>query len=145
MNIAETITHLRTAKKALKEATERVNMCHRTINGILSKVPHDLDHISNDFHAFCNNSLHVINEDFEDIRDPDEVMEDIEEAVNLAGNEKRLDFDSQDEFNQEALARCNAYLAVRDRWVLEVCHAVETQPSKFLREEGEVATVWGKV
>ena len=127
MNIAETITHLRAAKKALKEATERVNMCHRTINGLLDKMPHDIDDMYDDFYKFCDNSISIISDDFEDIRDPDEVMEDIEEAVNLAGNEKRLDFDSQDEFNQESLARCNAYLAVRDRWMIEVCNAIENQ------------------
>ena len=134
MNIAETITHLRAAKKALKEATEQVNMCHRTINGLLDKMPHCIDHIYDDFYKFCDNShsfslftISIISDDFEDIRDPDEVMEDIEEAVNLAGNEKRLDFDSQDEFNQESLARCNAYLAVRDRWMIEVCNAIENQ------------------
>ena len=127
MNIAETITHLRAAKKALKEATERVNMCHRTINGLLDKMPHNIDDMYDDFYKFCDNSISIISDDFEDIRDPDEVMEDIEEAVNLAGNEKRLDFDSQDEFNQESLARCNAYLAVRDRWMIEVCNAIENQ------------------
>ena len=124
MTISETLTHLRTAKKALKEAEERVNMCNRTINSLLNDIPHHDEQIENDFHNFCNNSLSVINEDFEDIRDPNEVWEDIEEALDLVGDTKSLDYDSQDEFNQESLARCNAYLAVRDRWLAEICNAI---------------------
>ena len=127
MAISETMTLLRTAKKGLKEATERVEMCDRTVNRLLNDIPHHDEDIERDFRNFCNNSLSVINEDFEDIRDPNEVWEDIKEALDLVGDTKHLDFDSQDEVNREGLARCNAYLAVRDRWLAEICNAIEQQ------------------
>ena len=78
MAISETMTLVRTAKKALKEAEKREDMCRKTVKRLLSEIPHEWEDIADDFNNFCNNSLSVINEDFEDIRDPNEVLEDIE-------------------------------------------------------------------
>ena len=121
MTIAQTITDLRIAKKDLKSAKAQAELCHEALKDVLVQVPYTMDDIISDFHNFCNNSQQVIDEDFEDIRDPSEVREDIEEAVNSAGNLKDLRYDSENEYLQEAVKRCNAYLAVRDRWMLEVC------------------------
>ena len=126
MTIAETITHLRTAKKALKEAKEQVKMCDRTINSLLNDIPHHDEHIESDFTKFCD-SFDILDICAEHLRKPHEVWEDIEEALDLVGDTRSLDFHSQDEVNVEALARCNAYLAVRDRWLAEISHAIVKQ------------------
>ena len=122
MTIAQTITDLRIAKKALKSANAQAELCHEALKDVLVQVPYNMEDIRSDFNNFCNNSQQVIDEDFEDIRDPNEVMEDIEEAVNSAGNLKDLRYDSEGEYLQEAVKRCNAYLAVRDRWMVEICY-----------------------
>jgi len=130
MTISETMTLVRTAKKALKEAEEREDICRKTVKRLLSEIPHEWEDIANDFNNFCNNSLSVINEDFEDIRDPNEVLEDIEEAVDIVINNemaKSTEYLEQNELNLIALARCNAYLSVRDRWLAEICDAIEKQ------------------
>ena len=122
MTIAQTISDLRIAKKDLKSANAQAELCHEALKDVLVQVPYTMEDIRSDFNNFCNNSQQVIDEDFEDIRDPNEVMEDIEEAVNSAGNLKDLRLDSEHEYLQEAVKRCNAYLAVRDRWMVEICY-----------------------
>jgi len=115
MTISETITALKVAENALKEAEYHVKSCEQTVSEIASSVPNFFKDILDDFDHFCNNESLIIEEDFENVRDPDEVKEDIQRAVFMAGER-----DQSGSFVQESIARCNAYLQVRQTWMLEI-------------------------
>ena len=117
MTIARTMSNLREAKKALKVAQSKIDLLDEQVDNILESVPHTLKDILADFDNFCNNSQYVIDEDFEDIRDPSEVREDIVNAFKEA--DLRFNQDVDDTFS--AMMKCKAYLAVRDRWMVEIC------------------------
>ena len=59
---------------------------------------------------FCNNEILIIEEDFENVRDPDEIRKYIVEAVGYARNA------SEDScYLKEAETVCNAYLTTLER------------------------------
>ena len=115
MTMTEKMEALVVAKEALVAANIQQELCNEALEEIRESLPYGLKGILEDFDHFCNNESLIIEEDFENVRDPDEIRKYIVEAVGYARNA------SEDScYLKEAETVCNAYLDVRNGWVLEI-------------------------
>ena len=118
MTVTEKMAALVVAKEALVAANIQQELCNEAVEDLRESLPYSLKGILEDFNNFCNNSTFILEEDFENIKDPDEMEKYIVEAVGYA-----RDASEDGCYLKEAEAICNAYLKVRDDWMYEIYEA----------------------
>ena len=118
MTITEQMAALVVAKEALVAANIQQELCDDAVEALRESLPYGLKGILEDFNNFCNNSEFIIQEDFKDIKNPDEIKKYIVEAVKYA-----RDAHDGSSYLEESEAMSNAYLEVLNNWMYEIYKA----------------------